>query len=186
MKNPVYQFDFPAFQPPKVPDWLLALGRFFAHYGHVVKWSIWIVGALLLLWGAYLVLRKFMPRGKAAKDPVPEMEDWCPAPAGARKWLRDSDVLAASGEYGEAVHLLLLRSVQEIDARRPNLLRPKHTSREIGKLQALPASAQKAFSEIARVVERAVFAGENLGLSDFAFCRAAYEAFALPDDWGER
>lgn len=186
MKNSEYQFDFPAYQPPKVPDWLLALGRFLAHPWSGLKWSIWIICALLLLWGAYSLVCKFMPLRKTSKDRLPEREDWRPAPSAARELLHDSDTLAANGKYAEAVHLLLLRSVQEIDARRPNLLRPKHTSREIGRLQALPESARRTFGEIASVVERAVFAGDSLGASDFKFCRATYEAFALPDEWQER
>jgi len=57
------------------------------------------------------------------------------------------------------------------------------TAREIATLPAIPDSARAAFVGIARLVERGLFGGRPVGAQDFAECRAAYEAFALPDGW---
>ena len=36
---------------------------------------------------------------------------------------------------------------------------------------------------IGKVVERSLFGGAAVGAQDFADCRQAYEAFALPEGW---
>ena len=59
-------------------------------------------------------------------------------------------------------------------------MRPALTSRDIGGLEILPASARQTFSGIARVVENSLFGGGTVNADGFAHCRGAYEAFALP------
>src|SRR3546814_12270255 len=54
--------------------------------------------------------------------------------------------LAASGHYAEAVHLLLRRSIEEIERRRPHLVRPALTSRDIADSAAIPLDARRVFS----------------------------------------
>jgi hypothetical protein len=185
-----YQFSLPERHLAKPPEWVFALERFLAAYWPAIKWGIWIIAGAIVLWVTYLVLRKWVPllpqllhrrsRHNQADD------EWRPVPAAARELLGESDALAAEGRYGDAVHLLLLRSIEDIEQRRPNLLRPNFTSREIGRLEALPEAARRTFEGIARVVERGLFAGEVIGRTEFASCRAAYEHFAFPDVWGAR
>ena len=91
--------------------------------------------------------------------------------------------IADQGLYAEAAHLLLLRSVQDIEKRQPRAVRISLTTREIAVLEVLPESARPAFSAIGRVVERSLFGGAPVGSSDFADCRQAYEDFALPAGW---
>jgi hypothetical protein len=185
-----YQFTLPEVHREKLPEWLLALGRFLAAHWPVIKWGIWIVAGAIVLWLAYLLLRKYVPllprlfHRKSRPKQAPE--EWRPIAAAARELLDESDALAGEGRYGDAVHLLLLRSIEDIQQRRPNLLRPNFTSREIGRLEALPEAARHTFGTIARVVERALFAGEPIGRAEFAGCRAAYESFAFPEVWGAR
>jgi hypothetical protein len=185
-----YQFSLPEVHRQKLPEWLLALERFLPAHWPVIKWGIWIVAGAILLWLAYLLLRKYVPllpqlfRQQSRPKQTPEA--WRPTAAAARELLGESDALAAEGRYGDAVHLLLLRSIEDIQQRRPNLLRPNFTSREIGRLEALPEAARNTFGAIARVVERALFAGDTIGRAEFASCRAAYERFAFPEIWGAR
>jgi hypothetical protein len=185
-----YQFSLPETHLAKPPEWTLALGRFLAAHWPAIKWGIWIVAGAIVLWVAYLLLRKYvplLPHLFHRRSPSMETdEEWRPIPAAARELLGESDALAAEGRYGDAVHLLLLRSIEDIEQRRPNLLRPNLTSREIGRLEALPEAARHTFEGIARMVERGLFAGEAIGRADFASCRAAYERFALPEVWGAR
>jgi hypothetical protein len=184
-----YQFNFPAFQRQKPPEWLVALMQYLRHNWPIIKWAIWITAIALILWASYMLFRKFGHRIaellKQRRTPLVQStpQQWQPTSAVARELLREADALAAAGQHGKAVHLLLLRSIQDIEKRRPNLVRPNFTSREIGRLQTLPEPARNTFVGIAFVVERALFAGEPVGAGEFARCREAYEHFAFPDLW---
>ncbi len=88
--------------------------------------------------------------------------------------LADADALAAAGQYGAAVHALLLRGVAVIQKRFPGALGPALTSRDIAALSVLPPALRTAFSGIAARTERAVFAQAPLGPQDWQACRALY------------
>ena len=180
------QFDFPKYQPPTPPQWLIDFGKFLAHYWpalRILGWVVLIAVAGLLLYALVrLFLRQdwFSPNEKAVRAEAPE---WRPTADAARNLLRDADALAALGKYGDAAHLLLLRSIEHIDTHRPDLVRPAFTSREIGALDQLPGAARPTFMGIARIVERALFAGREVDATEFAQCRQAYEQFAFPGTW---
>jgi hypothetical protein len=193
MKHSELQFDFPKFVPPKPPEWLVKLLDFLARilkpvapYLVYVWWGVVIAAIGLVL---FLVIRSFIRRGlffswKADRvEPEPE---WRPTPETARLLLSDADALAAQGRHAEAIHLILLRSIQEIARHRPAALKPALTSREISALRELPEAARTAFAHIARIVERALFAGREVGQREFAECREAYERFAFPELWSIR
>src|SRR6185436_20166355 len=112
-----------------------------------------------------------------------EAEDWRPAEAPARRLLGDADALAAAGQYSEAAHLLLFRSIEDIDKKKPDLVKPALTSRDISGLDAIPGRPRTAFARIAMLVERSLFAGRPLGEGDWRDCRAAYEEFAFAEGW---
>ena len=181
------QFDFPAYHPPVVPEWLLALGHLLTALFPLLKWVFWGVVALSAALVLFLLAREIwrfrMPVRVTRETSADLRQEWRPTRDLARILLQDADRLAAEGRYAEAVHLLLLRSIQDIDEKRPRLLRPALTSREIGSLEALPESARGAFAEIARVVELNRFGGRPVSADDFARCRSDYERFAFPDLW---
>lgn len=133
-----------------------------------------VVGVLALLW---VILSPYIAdwreRGASA---VP---DWTPDRDVARKLLEEADALAAAGRYDEAAHLLLYRSIEDIEARRPGLLKPSSTSREIGAFLALSERARSAFGVIAGHVEASFFARRPLDRSAWDSSREAYRAFAL-------
>jgi hypothetical protein len=180
------QFDFPKFEPPKTPDWLIQFLKFLGSFGPYPKYVFWaavIIGALLL---AFFIGREILRRILAFEkktDVSTGLPEWRPSPKAARLLLQDADALAAQGRFTEAVHLLLLRSIQDIEERNPNLLKPALTSREIGALDQLPGAVRPAFAYMARVVESALFGNRDAGASDFAQCREAYERFAFPSLW---
>ena len=180
------QFDFPKYQPPTPPQWLIDLGKFLTHYWAVIRILGWIVLIAVVGLLLYALVREILRRDwfrredQAAQTAAPE---WRPAADAARNLLRDADSLAALGKYGDAVHLLLLRSIEHIDVHRPDLVRPAFTSREIGALGQLPDAARATFMGIARIVERALFAGREVDAAEFAQCRQAYEQFAFPGMW---
>lgn len=185
-----YQFSLPEVHREPTPEWLLALERFLTAYWPEIKWGLWIVIGVAVAWLLYQLVRRYAPLlaqlFERRPHAQPTSEEWRPAPAVARELLGQSDALAAQGCYGDAVHLLLLRSIEDIEHRRPNLLRPNFTSREIGRLEGLPEPARHTFGAIARVVERALFAGQAIGATEFTSCREAYERFAFPESWGAK
>jgi len=85
--------------------------------------------------------------------------------------------------FDEAAHLLLFRSIDDIEDRRPRLVRPALTARDIAALDAVPPAARGAFSQIGSAVERSLFGGQALDAAAFVACRAAYEAFAFDKAW---
>ncbi len=180
------QFAMREFPRPKAPDWLIALAKFLGAHWLEIKWAFWIVAGVIVITLGVALVRAYLPV-LANRRPSPKVvgakEEWRPVAAVARQLLSESDALAARGRFGEAVHLLLLRSIEDIERRRPRAVRPTFTSREIGSLSALPDSARPAFSGIARVVERALFADGAVDAADFARCRADYEAFAFAPAW---
>ena len=177
-------------KPPPPPGWLEALLRWL---GHVLKggaevfkllfWAALVVAAALIV---YFILREVIgvrfPWRKRTPRPTPLaiQDDWRPSAARAGTLLEDADRLAGEGRHAEAVHLILFRSIEDIDQRWPRLVRPALTSRDIAQHPTLPAAARSTFAAIARTVERSFFGGQPIGAAEFEACRRDYQAFALP------
>ncbi|HYE26805.1 MAG TPA: DUF4129 domain-containing protein [Allosphingosinicella sp.] len=207
--DPSIQFSLPPEPPPPQPprwlrdfiewlDWALRpLGRLIdwissfmpdAPYARIFLWTVLAGAALALGVALYRRLRYGewrLPwrRGAAADLPETEEETWSPEAAPARSWLREADALAAEGRYAEAVHHLLFRSIEDIGRRRPRLVRPALTSRELAAAEALPPPARSLFARIAGLVERSLFGGRAVDAGDWTAARAAYADLVLPGTW---
>lgn len=182
------QFDLAPLEIKPPPGWLLALGRFFEAIFPLLQILFWGVLILAGLFVAYLIYLRTEGRAwpwRRKAKPEEEVEDWRPAEEPARALLRDADALAAEGRYTEAAHLLLHRSIEDIDKRRPDLLRPALTSRDIAASPAIPATPKNAFAAIVMLVERSLFGGKLLGEADWGQCRDAYRDFAFAAGWRE-
>jgi hypothetical protein len=203
------QFNLTPTRPePETPEWLKAVGRwlrdhvfdpigkalqwigsFFpdAPYARILLWTVLAVAALALVWAVYNRLRfgewrLKLPRRAPASD-ISVEEEWVPDAAPARAWLEEADALAREGRFAEAIHHLLFRSIEDISRRRPSLVRPALTSREIGRAEAIPSRARELFAAIARLVERSLFGGRPVGEKDWLEARGAYSDFALAGAW---
>jgi len=186
------QFDFNAAPPPdKIappPGWLKWLGDVLVGAAHLLGWVFW--GAVVLAVVAFVVFlvleiarTRWPDRFKRKPRPIPQPAEWRPDAAVARALLEDADRLAKEGRYAEAARLLLHRSIEDIEGRRPRLVRPAYTAREIAGLEDLPGAARSTFSFIADIVERSFFGGRDVDAGGFAECRQAYEQFAFPGSW---
>src|SRR3546814_9762389 len=120
---------------------------------------MWVAVALVLLFLLYHLVPAFAQwvdnlrlRRKARGDDETDLMGQAEAGA-ARALLAEADALAAAGRFAEAVHLLLYRSVEDIEGRRPGLVKPAMTSRDLAEAHDLPSVARGAFSRIARAVE---------------------------------
>lgn len=178
-----YQFELADPIPRRAPSaFEKALGQFigsiFSFLSPLLKIAFWLGLGALAMGAAYLIGRAIYETRFAklptTKEADPEVPLYQPAEAQARILLDEVDILAAKGRYGEAVHTLLFRSIQDIDRNRPNVVRRSLTSREIGKLSVLTAHARTAFSTIAGVSELAHFGGVAVNKSGFETAREAY------------
>jgi hypothetical protein len=169
------------------PQWVKALADFLASISPLIGYLFWIGLALLAALFAYFIITEVMGvrffQPKTAADIAPPQPQWQPDAREARNLLAAADALAAEGQYEEAVHLILLRSIEDIDRHRPLVVRPALTTRDIAAIDALPDRARPAFMRIAGAVERTLFAGGNIDRDEFGHCREAYAAFALPAGW---
>jgi hypothetical protein len=152
---------------------------------------LWVAAGIALAILLYWLFTFFRDRGRGSGElragkerrGRTEKEDWRPAEEPAQQLLDEADVLAGEGRYDEAARLLLHRSIGEIDAHRPELVRPALTSRDIAGHPALPARPAAAFARIAALVERSLFARRPLGADDWQACRTAYREFAFAEGW---
>ncbi|QXQ07725.1 hypothetical protein KX816_06890 [Sphingosinicellaceae bacterium] len=192
LADPRIQFDLPTHPPEPPPpewlkrvlDWIIEGFKKLAEAGPVVKILFWLIVAAIVL----ALLRWLWPYAlrlwhQLRKTSTTDEEGWRPEAAPARALLAEADALAADGAYAEAAHLVLLRSVEQIGARRPHMVRPALTSRDIAQVEGLPGDVARAFGLIASVVETGLFAARPVGADAWARCREAYEAVAFPRAW---
>jgi hypothetical protein len=189
------QFGYSTIAAPKrgdLPEWLKAVGRVIGKWIvaalPVLKVLFWIGVAVAVLFVALLIARevfgiRFGAR-RRAPPPRAATADWRPEAWKALALLEDADRIAAEGDYDRAARLILQRGIEDIEARRPRLIRPALTARDIAALDEVPARAREAFTLIARAVEASWFGARSLGPEEFADCRQAYETFAFPETWG--
>jgi len=174
-------------KPPDAPDWLVAIGQLLNATAPAlvyVFWGMLILGAAIILYflGRELIATRW-PSFKRNVGPKLPGDTWRPSLAKARTLLEDADRLAAAGQFAEAVHLILFRSIEDIEGKRPDLISPALTSRDIARLEGVPERVRQTFSGIAAVVERSFFGGRAVGAEEFADCRKAYEGFAFAEAW---
>lgn len=187
--------QFTPSEPPKAPetpqwwtDFLDWLGDFIAPAVEAIAaaWPVLriillvllAVGVLTLLW---VILSPYFEQWRG-KKPVAE-DVWQPQPAAARELLAEAEALASNGQFDQAVRLLLQRSIADIEKRRPDLLRPSNTSREIERFDSLPEASRTMFAVIAGQVERGLFAALPIDEAGWQTSRDAYAGFALKETW---
>ncbi|MCB2076834.1 MAG: hypothetical protein KDE55_03940 [Novosphingobium sp.] len=180
----------PPAKPPETPDWLKTLGEWLRGLleplGNALglSWPVVekVLIALAILLALFILWRLLGPLiGHWRQRALTAEPEWAPDRQAAIALLEDADRLASEGRFGEAVHLLLQRSVGHIADTRPDWLQPASTAREIAAIPMLPDRARHAFTEIAVRVERSLFALRDLEAADWHAARAAYSDFALAD-----
>ena len=178
------QFVVTDYVPPKAPPWLKWLAELLGSpAAKYLLWTMLAAGAVLIV---FLLVRHFIGVSwpwRRTREGEPEAEQWRPEAAMARTLLHDADALAAEGRFDEAAHLLLFRSIEDIEARRPKLVRPALTSRDIAGAPDLPGDPRRAFQAIVMLVEKSLFGGRRLIETEWRQCRAAYEQFAFAGAW---
>lgn len=203
------QFSLPAAPPePKSAEWvkhliewlnhvLAPLGRAVlwlvrmlpdAPYGRILLWSTLIVVIGCFAWIAYQRMRYGRwrwpsLRRRSATSTTDKDGEWVPDTSPALTWLEQADALASQGRFAEAIHHLLIRSVEDIAIRRPQLVRPSITSRELSVASIIPERARAMFASLAFLVERSLFGGRAVAAAEWSSARDAYAQFVLPEAW---
>ncbi len=197
----------PADPPPKPPEWLVSLGRWITEslapvrrlfawidgfmpdlpFARGLLWLLIGLAAVALVWIVIDRVRsgewRFRRRATLGVAAGTGDEDWQPDAAPVRAWLQEADALAAQGRYAEAVHHLLLRAVEDIARRRPALVQPALTSRELAGAALLPGPVRTLFSGIALLVERSLFGGRAVDADEWARARTDYAELAGAGAW---
>jgi hypothetical protein len=181
------QFRAAALPSPEIPGWLKALVAVFKFLGPATPYVMWSALALVVALILYLIGRELF--GIRADSVTMKLGmgggegPWRPAPEQARALLEEADRLAEQGQFVEAAHLILLRSIEDIHKRRPRMVAVSLTSRDIAGLTGLPPAARETFVNIAQAVERSLFGGRPLDRDGFSRCRQAYAAFVDAKSW---
>lgn len=194
--------------PPQPPQWLKdflhwlgevlkPVENFFGWLGKLMPdvpfarfllWTVLALATAALVALLYQRLRHGQWRlpwsGKDELVHIPlDEEEWAPEAAPVRSWLEEADAMARQGRFAEAIHHLLLRSIEDIARRRPQLVRPALTSRELAASQGIPGAARELFAAIAGQVERSLFGGREIVAADWDSARGAYADFTLAKAW---
>ena len=165
-----------------------AIAGFFRARGPALGYLLIAIIALAILAGLYIMFGESLTlRGrqkeKAADPDISIIPDLRPERSRAAALLEDADALAAEGRFAEAVHLLLFRSIDDIQEKHSGLVARSLTSREIGALSILPSAVKDALSPIIRIVERSFFGGRDVDADGWQEARSSYETFAFGGAW---
>lgn len=145
--------------------------------------SLCVLAALLVA-----LLSRLFPGWRRAKQPETVA---APAPArmeggGAGPDLEAADRLAAAGNHGEAVHVLLLLAIARLSERSARPPAASRTSRELVRLLPLQGAARDAFADLVALVERTLFGGRVAAAGDFQAARGQALLLLAPAAAGSR
>lgn len=144
----------------------------------VLMWIVFVAGGALVAYYLLNEARLFSRWKKGGWQPdAPANEPGVGAAGRAVGDLDDPEQLAASGEYAEAVHVLLLRSITLL-RERGAVLSTSLTSREIVGRAPLDETEKDAFRTLVGVTEVTHFGGRDATEADFLRCRDLFRRIA--------
>jgi Domain of unknown function (DUF4129) len=93
--------------------------------------------------------------------------------------LSRADRLAAEGQFAEALHLLLLHSIDYLKRHLGGVHGPSNTAREILHRSRLPDTGRRSLGAIVDAAEVSYFGGRPVDGGTYATCRRHYQTFAF-------
>jgi len=143
--------------------------------GYVLLAALLIGGVFLLGSGAVAMVRRSGAR-RAAPVLVPAAE---PTPPAVDAPVADeSERLARAGDFGGAIHLLLLLAVDRLQRHRGAVLPRCLTSREVLRRARPPGEAGDALAGLVAAVEASHFGGTAVDEATWRRCRDGYRLIA--------
>ncbi|MBY9067945.1 hypothetical protein K1X12_13625 [Hyphomonas sp. WL0036] len=176
-------------QPVEPPAWIEALLRFLGTLAPILQIIFWgaialvVMAILYFLFGEAVRVRLGFKPIKAPKRQDDVLPDIRPDADKARTLLEEADALAREGRFAEAVHLLLFRSIEDIQERLEGGVPSSLTAREIAGLGNLPKRAKHALGPIIQIVEHSFFGGQTVDGNGWQNARRSYEEFAFGEGW---
>ncbi len=173
---------------PKPPNWSFRTPEWFAE---IVRYALWIVVAAVIAFIAHFLFQEFgggfHPR---AVDPETRERRAVLRSSGAAKinadsardLLREADALAERGAFAEAIHLILLRGIEDVRNSLSEGLRPSLTTREIVERSKLEKRTAEAFRFIASAAELCHFGGRSATQRLYGECREVYARLAFGEE----
>ena len=161
---------------------LFKLPKEVAEVLRVLFWAVMIIGLGLLVF--FLVQELPMLRWRRDRpETVGVPGDLWGAKAGGsdladQATLDLADRLAAEGRFGEAVHVLLLYSLQVLRRHLDRKLSPSLTAREIVGLVPLSAERRDDLRLLISAAELCHFGGRSASATEYRGCRETYLRFA--------
>jgi hypothetical protein len=154
--------------PPDIPIPLLP---------PAAAWTVALVVGLGI--GLALLLRHLSwPAPPPATLPTPTADGTGARPSGAASASEEPERLAREGRFAEAIHLLLLAALRDLDRRRAGAAGgPAWTSREVLRSAALSGEMKDLLAPLVATVERVHFGRAAAGPEDYASCAAQYRRF---------
>lgn len=152
--------------------------------GQVASILLYLVAAvilvLLLIW-IVLSLREWRHPAGRVRATIPKQagkdraflwrEELKDARASAEELLVSADRLAHDGRADEAVHLLLLSTIEHLSRQSGGVQRPSSTSRELLEQLPLGPPERRAFRDLVLVVEASLFGGRAVSQKTYSGCR---------------
>jgi hypothetical protein len=159
----------------KAPIGFYSLGLFSQILEAVLYLGL-IIGIVLLV---FFIVAEFAAVNHDVKLPSegPREPDG-PDLAVIEKPLADAEELAARGEFREAIHTLLLRTLRELVRSTAVKVPPSLTSREILSRVPLHPDPRAALTELITAVEHTHFGDDEATATDYARCRDQFQVFA--------
>lgn len=157
---------------PEIAQWILDLIELLGEIG-AFKLMLIIIGVVLFAFFVLWVRGRILDR-RAALRPVAAA---APKVTVSAKPLADARALAVEGEYANAIHHLLLQTIEELRRQTKFEDRKSWTSREVLERSKLPPEARRIFERIVLAVEEHYFGTRIATSSDFERCAEAFEEF---------
>lgn len=138
----------------------------------------WIVLGVAVVIGAFLVVRGSIEAGRDVR--IGDAEHDAPAAGGPVPFdpgagpLEDAERLAREGRFGEAVRVLLHRTIDALRGRCGFAPAPWMTSREILRRAPLERGARDGLRALVDAVEHSLFGRREPGRDEYALCAQAY------------
>ena len=138
----------------------------------VLLWGAVVLGVLVVVWS----LRDSLPVLSRSRKIAARDEAASSAPAGRLEEAQvEADDLAREGHYGEAMHLLLFKSLNEIRRQRGVSFAVSLTSREILRRTQLSDIGRNSLGAIIVSVEHTYFGGRPASQADYSDCRSNFD-----------
>jgi len=155
------------------------VGSTFGAIANILLWVLSIAAAVILVFwlaseffGGRDELGKLGPGGELESARGPPDEDVVAKPLG------DAEELARRGLFAEAIHVLLLRTLDELRRRSRNPIPRSLTSREILARVPLGDGARTELGSLVTAVEVTHFGDEVPGQDDYRMCLDHFQRFA--------